>query len=135
MTGIPGQDVNGQCGGEKVFNGVDGYMNNRQKMKEKEDEKEKEKKDKEKFKDKKKKDKESNKEGEELTDNGGVFDFLKSVLHLNPRARHCLEDVQKFALFQPFLPSTSTSTSTSISASTLYKAFLTPQASPFSFSF
>ena len=133
---IPGQDVRGQCDDVKTFNGVDGYVNNRLKIKEKEDEK----KEKEKSRDKKKKDKESSKEEMEgLSDNGGVFDFLKSVLHLNPKSRHCIEDVQKFALFQPFHSSSSsspaTSCSTSTSSSTLYKAFLTPQASPFSFSF
>lgn len=136
ITGVPGQDVKGQCDGVKAFNGVDGYMNNRQKIKEKEEEK----KEKEKSRDKKKKDKDkesSKEEMEGLLDNGGVFDFLKSVLHLNPKSRHCIEDVQKFALFQPFSSSSSSSTSPSptTSSSTLYKASLTPQASLFLFSF
>ena len=134
ITGVPGQDVKGQCDGVKAFNGVDGYMNNRQKIKEKEEEK----KEKEKSRDKKKKDKDkesSKEEMEGLLDNGGVFDFLKSVLHLNPKSRHCIEDVQKFALFQPFSSSSSTSPSPTPSSSTLYKASLTPQASLFLFSF
>ena len=137
MTGISSQDIKGQ------FSGYNNYLINRQKIKNLEDEKKiekiQEKEKKERSRDKKKKDKENNKEEEGLSDNGGVFDFLKCVLHLNPRSRYNLDDVKKLALFQNLPPWTSRSSSAAPASTafttTMFKASLSPQASQFTFYF
>ena len=101
-------------------------------MKELEDEKEKEKMKekarKEKLREKKKREKESSKEEMDgMSDNGGVFDFLKCILHLDPRSRHTIDDVKRLPLFQSLPSSTSSTTTISTSSTTSFKAPLTPQ--------
>ena len=122
--------------GGKDFSGYNNYVNNRKIMKELEDEKEKEKmkekEKKEKLRVKKKREKESCKEDMDgMSDNGGVFNFLKCILHLDPRSRHTIDDVKRLPLFQSLPSSTSSTTScttsSSTSCTTLFKAPLTPQ--------
>lgn len=132
--GKPGQDVKIPDIGGKNFSGYNNYLENRKIMKEIENEKEKikmkEKEKKEKLREKRKKEKESNKEEMEgMSDNGGVFDFLKCILHLDPRSRHSIDDVKRLPLFQslPSSPSSTTSSTTSTSCTTSFKAPLTPQ--------
>ena len=137
---MPGQDVKTPDVGGKDFSGYNDYLKNRKIMKELEDEKEKEKmkekERKEKLREKKKREKESNKEEMDgMSDNGGVFDFLKCILHLDPRKRHTIDDVKRLPLFQSLSSSTSSTTSTSTFSSISFKAPLTPQVIPIYFHF
>jgi hypothetical protein len=136
IAGIPGQDIKIPDIGGKDFSGYSNYIKNRKILKELEDEKEKEKlkekEKKEKLREKKKREKESSKEDMDgMSDNGGVFDFLKCILHLDPRSRHTIDDVKRLPLFQSLPSSTSSTTSTSTS----FKAPLTPQVILLSFCF